>query len=417
MLEHETIWPCMPYGPLETAGIGLICTLCGSINPNENHMAGHSIGDCGNTSTKIRGVSRRVNLERHLLRSHAVSDDCTRGLAESWKSTLRKKYFACGFCVCIFSTIQDQLNHIDMDHFKKGQRIREWSATKVIRGLLLSPKVASLFQCILLSDPYAIDHELHWDWHMIEDLQRRLEVGEDPAEILAFEAYGMLTFNLNRQNFDEQHSPMIVSGPKFIGQSAVAMDPFAIPAASLETNGEPQVEEPAGGSEHPWFSDEYYIPAPNTNYSRPSYGLPMNQGDAPEAQTSSDNQTIYPIVPRGFPAGSASSATQSQPVYFSVQTGSASDITERSSTSTYGSSNTSTQWQAAPSTTPSSLHPAEAADMHGEQRKIHPGPVHNIEAVGTQTSDLDDLARSSSLEGDSFLLNTCDPRDLIKKPR
>ena len=417
MKEHETVWPCMPYGPLETVGIGLICALCGSINPNENHMAGHSIGDCGNPSTKIRGVSRRVNLERHLLRSHAVSDDCTRGLADRWKSTLRKKYFACGFCVCIFFTIHEQLNHIDMDHFKKGQRITEWSATNVIRGLLLSPQVASLFQCILSSDPSAIDRELHWDWRMIEDLQRRLEMGEDAAEILAFEAYAMLTFNLSRQNFDGQHPPTIMSGPKFVGQSRATMDPLAVSAASLEKNGELQVKGLVGGLEYPLISDEYHVAAPNSSHSRPNYGSPTNQSDTSKAQPSMEGQGTYPIARRTSKAGSASSATQSQPVNFPVQTGSASDITERSSTSTYDSSNTSTQWQPALSTTPSSLHSAEAADMHTERRKIHPAPVHSIEIAGTQTSDLDDRAQSSSLDAGPFPFDTCDPRDLIKKSR
>ncbi|CAD6581238.1 MAG: hypothetical protein ASARMPREDX12_000400 [Alectoria sarmentosa] len=310
-----------------------------------------------------------------------------------------------------------RLNHIDMDHFKKGQRIAEWSATNVIRGLLLSPKVASLFQCILLSDPYAVDRELHWDWHMIEDLQRRLEMGEDAAENLAFEAYAMLTFNLSRQNFDGQHPPTIISGPKFVSQSGATMDPLAVSAANLEKNGELHVKGLVGGLEYPLVSDEYQVAAPNTSNSRPNYGSPTNQSDTSETQPTMEGQGTYPIAPRFSPAGSASNTAQLQPVYFPIQTGSASTTTERSSTSTNDSSKTSTQWQAAPSTTPSSLHSAEAADMHIELTKIHQGPTHNGDTAEMPTSSLSDLAWSSRPEGESLPPDTCDPRDLIKKSK
>ena len=252
---------------------------------------------------------------------------------------------------------------------------------------------------------------------MIEDLQRRLEVGEDAADILAFEAYAMLTFNLSRQNFDGQHPPTIISGPKFVGQSGASMDPLAVSAANLEKNGELQVKGLVGGLECPLVSDEYQVAAPNTSNSRPNYGSPTNQSDTSEAQPTMEGQGTYPIAPRISPAGSASNTAQLQPVYFPIQTGPASTTTERSSTSTNDSSKTSTQWQAAPSTTPSSLHSAEAADMHIELTKVHQGPTHNGDTAEMPTSSLSDLAWSSRPEGDSLPLDTCDPKDLIKKSK
>lgn len=414
MKEHETVWPCMQHGLLEPAGVGLICALCGSVNPDESHMAGHSIGDCGDISTKVRGVSRRVNLERHLLRSHAASDHCTRRLADKWKTTLRKKHFACGFCVCIFSTILEQLNHIDMNHFRKGQQITEWSATTVIRGLLLSPKVAYWFQCIRSSDPYAVDRDLHWDWQMVEDLQRRLEMAEDAAEALAFEAYWMLTFNLSRQNPDGQHPSISLSGLKFAGQSEMTMGPFAVSAVNLESNGERRIEEYARGSNHPCFSDESDVAAPSASCPKPIHGMPMNQGNTTEAQSGMKYQTSYPIPPRGLPTITASCDRRSQLAYSPIQTGSAFSIAEFSSTSTNEILGTTAHWQAAPSTTASALYPTEAADMCSEQAKIYQDPTNNIETTGTLTSNLNDLAQSSNLERESFHLDTCDPRDLIK---
>ncbi len=390
MKEHETVWPCMPYGPLENTDIGPICALCGLMNPSESHMASHSIGDCGNTSTKLRGVSRRGNLEKHLLRSHAVSDECTRGLANKWKRTLRKKHFACGFCVSIFSSIHDQLNHIEMDHFKKGQRITEWSATNVIRGLLLPPSVTSWFQYILLSDPYAINRDLYWDWHVIEDLQRRLEIAEDAAETLAFDAYRMLAFNLSRQNSDGQHSPTSLSGLNSIGQSEVAIAPFAITAENLEDNSEHQIKELAQSPEYPWFLDEHDAAAPDTSCSWPKFGLPMNPNGTSDAQPSKHYRKIHPLATRDLSTVSASSTSRS---------GSASGSTDLSSISAYDSPGT---------TTPSTLHSTGAIDTFREQPKIHQGPIHKEDTDGTPTSHFDDLPHSFSLERDSFPLNTHD---------
>ena len=415
MKEHETIWPCMPHGPLEPAGVNLICAICDSINPNESHMDGHSIGDCGNISTKVRGVSRRVNLERHLLQSHAVSDHCTRHLADKWKTTLRKKHFSCGFCVSIFSTILEQLNHIDMNHFRRGQQITEWSATKVIRGLLLPPKVASSFQHLLFSDPDAVDRDLHWDRDRIEDLQRRLEMAEDPAETLAFDAYWMLTSNLSRQNPDGQHPAMNLSGLNLVGQSELAMGSFAVSADTLESDIEHQKAEFAQGSRSLKFPYEYPFAAPTATYSRPESGLPVRQRDTPETRIGMEQRTAYHVAPRESSIISASCAPQSQSDLFPVQIGSASIITGLNPTLAHDSSGTSTYWQAAPSTTPSNLHSTEAADMLREQLIIRQGPNHSMKVAGTLTSDPRDFAQLSSLEWDPFTCDTCDPRDLIMK--
>lgn len=412
MKEHDTVWPCMPYGQFELAESGLICALCGLKDPNESHMAGHSTGDCGNT-TKVRSVSRRVNLEKHLLQSHAVSDDRTRGLANKWKRTLRKKYFACGFCICIFATIHEQLNHIDTDHFKNGQEIMEWSATKVIRGLLLSPKVASSFQYMLLSDPHAIGQDLHWDWHMIEGLQRRLEMAEDTPETLALEAYQMLTFNSNRQNSYEQRPSMRFSNLEL---AEAAMGPFSVSAESLEKDREHQIEEHGQGSEHPWFSDEYHVAPALTSCSWPNYGLPMNQSGTSEIPSSLEYQTVHPIVSRSFQYSGASNDARSQPVLSLTETRSRSSVTERSSTSAYDSSDTETQWQAGPSTAPSTLHSMEGADVFREQPKICEEPAHSVKTAEINGFDPNDLAQSRSLEWDPLPLDAHDRGQIQKRP-
>lgn len=417
MKEHETVWPCMPYGPYEDAGTGVICALCGSVNPNKSHMAGHSIGDCGDRSNKLRSISRGINLERHLRQSHTVSDNTARSLANKWKTTLRKKYFACGFCVCIFSTILEQLNHIDTDHFKKGQQITEWSATNVIQGLLLSPRVASRFQWMLLSDPYAKDRYLHWEWHMVEDLQRRLEIAEDTAETLAFGAYVMLTFNLSRQHVDGQQLPRSLSGLNSLGQSELEAASFVALAGPLKNCNENLIEELPQGSENALFQDGYHVAAPNTRCSISNYRSQISQSDTSEARTSMDYQIVYSIAPSNFPTVGASNALLSQPIYSPAHTTSTSSIPELSSVSTYDSSDTNTRRQSTPSTTTGTLHSTGAANMFGGQPELYHGHTQKEETAASAPCNLGNFARSSALRGGPFLFDTCDPRDLIKKSR
>ena len=417
MKEHETVWPCMPYGPLEVAGTGVFCAICGSVNPNDSHMAGHSIGNCGDRSDKSRGVSRRVNLEKHLRQSHVVSDDFARGLANKWKTTLRKKRFACGFCVCIFSTIHEQLNHIDTDHFRKGQQISEWSATNVIQGLLLSPRVASWFQWMLMSDPYAKDRHLHWEWHMVEDLQRRLEIAEDAAETLAFDAYVLLTFNLGRQHVDGQQLPRSLSGLSSIGQSEVEAASWGASANLLEKYGEKVDKELPQSLENALFPDEHDVAAPSTGYSISSYGSPTSQSDTSQTQISTDYQNVHSAAPSNFPTVSARSALLSQSIYSPAHTTSTSSISEVGSTSTYDSSDTSTPCQSTPSITSGTLRSTAAAYIFEEQPEVYHGRAQTETTATTQTCDLDDFARSSGFRGGPFLFDTCDPRDLIKTSR
>lgn len=399
MKEHELVWRCMPHGPLEVVGSDLVCAICGSANPNESHMAGHFIGDCGHASSEPCGVSRRLNLEKHLVRSHAVSDGCARDLAGKWKPRIRKKHFACGFCVSIFSTFHEQLNHIDIGHFRKGQLITEWSATKVIRGLLLSPKVASWFQYIISQDPWITDRDLYWECQMIEDLQRRLEMADDAAKDLALEAYRMLTINLTRQNSCGHHISMSLSGQRSADQSEVTIDKFTVTTESPEKHNGLQIGELV---QHPEYScplDECHVEGLPFSCSMTDCGLLGNRKDIWEVPTSLTYQSINPVVPNNFPTINAGSPSQSQSVYDPTRTGSASNISECSSMSAYDSSDTTTHWQAAPSSIRSTSHNTEVTDTPGEQSKVYEGDS-DIETDGTMTSNFKKYADSPNFDGD-----------------
>ena len=411
MKEHETIWPCIPYGPLEETENGLICVFCGLVNPNDSHMAKHSIGSCGDTTTKLRGVSRRINLEKHLLRSHAVTKDRVRGLANSWKTTARKKHFSCGFCICVFSTINEQLNHIDTDHFKKGQQVMEWSATKVIQGLLLPQKVASSFQDRLSSDPYTYHRKLHWDAKIIEGLQRRLEMAEATAEALAFEAYTMLSFNLSRQHSNGQQSLMSPLGLDFVGQSEVETSPSGISVQDLEKGGEHQTDQFCQVSEYTWCPEEHCPASPVTHFTKLNYYGPMERSDTLGAQRSMTCQSPESVLPRDFSSFSASSGPQYQAVYPPSQTRSTSS--EESSTSAYDSPSMNPQSQATRSTSSNILDSTESADMLERQPNTYEGPIQNMAPAGLPLTDPKHPLHSPRLDRPFSPLDTCDPRDLI----
>lgn len=416
MKEHETVWPCMPYGPSEVAETGLICALCGSTNPTASHMVGHSIEGCGDRSVKLRGFSRRANLEKHLLESHAVSKKYALSLANNWKTTLHKKYFSCGFCVSIFSTIHEQLNHVDTDHFRKGQQITEWSATNVIQGLLLPPRVASYFQGMLLSDPYTKGRSLVWEWRSVKNLQRRLEIAEDPAENLAPAAYAMLAFSLSQQNVNGHEIPISLPGSKFLGQSEVEAAFLAASADLLENCSENLIEEPPQNSEIPLFPDGYAVATPSTGCSIPGYGSPISQSDASEANSSMDHQNVHSATPSGLPTISPSDVLLSQPIHSPTHTAPVSSTSEFDFTFSHDSSGTHSLWQSTPSITTGTVHSTRAADMLGTEPDIY-HDAWEEETAATLTCNLDDFARSSDLRGGLFLLDTCDPRDLIKKTR
>ena len=461
MKEHETVWPCMPNGAYEISGTGLICMLCGSLNPNETHMTGHAIRDCGDTSTKPRNFSRRMNLEKHLSQSHAVPPHRTRGLAETWRKTLGKKNFACGFCICVFSTIHEQLNHIDNDHFKKGQQITEWSATNVIRGLLLSPEVAKSFQTMLSMEPYAIARDLHWDKRSVEDLQRRLEMAEDTADTLASEAYQMLTCSLSRRDSYGYYASTSLPGTDIVGQSKAATGVLDASTEGMGIKIDHQMEDLDRGSERPWSSECYHVEAPSTSCSMPLYDWPTNPKSMSEVATIIENQKGYDMVPRHCSPVQASSGAHLSCPYFPSQTASESRITESSPTSAYNSSTMTPNWQVIPSRTLSSLHSIGAAEELREKLRIYEGSALECETVGTPNFDLGDLAELPSPEAVSLPLHshdigqmqqcssreqlnhyydddfepehvkkvmqidchypmeplTCDPRDLVKKTR
>ena len=103
-----------------------------------------------------------------------------------WREVRKKKSYARGFCIKIFTTLPDKTSHVDREHCAKGQHIDHWYNTLVIKGLLLQRKVRQEFLTLFhLLDPSVMDSRISWPPSVIDDLQFRLELGEEPAKDLA----------------------------------------------------------------------------------------------------------------------------------------------------------------------------------------------------------------------------------------
>ena len=203
MKEHEVIFPCMPKGPVQASDLGPQCSLCGSLSPDQEHLDSHSAQQC---VTKCRTYTRKANLVKHLEEVHRIQDGSA--LAEVWRIAFKKRYFSCGFCIILFDNINDQLNHIDIDHFRRLEDICNWDMTKVIKGLLLQSGVGVAWHGIAAS--YA-QSGFSWEASCNRDLQLRLELSEEAPDTLAAAVFNSCTYDWSHHSYDDSGLTMGLS--------------------------------------------------------------------------------------------------------------------------------------------------------------------------------------------------------------
>ena len=172
MKEHETLYPCN------------VCTASG----------------------KTRSYSRKINLLRHL-ETHGFSNDASSTLADTWKKTHEKKYFGCGFCVFLCTSLTEQLSHIDSEHFRNFHSISEWDTNKVIRGLLMQPDLSLIVQN-LLGQPFGTSENLSWHPSIVHELQLRLQESNEATEELARITVLHIDWDLTARNTNEPTSAL-----------------------------------------------------------------------------------------------------------------------------------------------------------------------------------------------------------------
>ena len=90
----------------------------------------------------------------------------------------------------MFRTLSDRTSHIDTEHYAKGKRVNDWNDTFVIKGLLLQQDVKE--ECLKYFhpvDPTSAETEISWPPSVIADLQLRLEIKEEAAQVLAIDVF------------------------------------------------------------------------------------------------------------------------------------------------------------------------------------------------------------------------------------
>ena len=181
MREHETRFYCMLQGPEVHTENGPKCAFCDVLHPDRRHLGMHNIQLCENKTLAERSYPRKNLLTNHL-KYHKVVEPSI--LADQWRNTIDKKFFACGFCGSCFDSHGEQTTHIDVMHYRRSEHISNWDYNKVIRGLLSQPGVRDCWRELLATNPYLQESSLTWELALAKKLQLRLERSEETAEVL-----------------------------------------------------------------------------------------------------------------------------------------------------------------------------------------------------------------------------------------
>ena len=143
---------------------------------------------------KAFSCKRRDIMVNHLNKSHGIlGAEAGRDLADQGRITVKKQAWSCGFCGSLFLNFRDRLRHIDIEHFRKYEDIRQWNLNKVMHGLLLQPKMENAWKKRTASlSPWVQLKDLVWPEVFAKDMRTKLEIGplnESDADRLACEVF------------------------------------------------------------------------------------------------------------------------------------------------------------------------------------------------------------------------------------
>ena len=196
--EHEVKYVCMLKGLFESTKDGRKCSLCGALNQADSHHLAHNILPCIEAANRP-SFKRRYDMVAHLKDVHAICDREKGGnIADKWRHKSSKNAWSCGFCVHLSGSLQDHLRHVGTVHFEKGQNIKDWDYSNVIRGLLLQPSINEAWIHLLESLGPSRSSETKWNRTGTESLLHRLQRGltsKESPQLLAKAAYDSAEFD------------------------------------------------------------------------------------------------------------------------------------------------------------------------------------------------------------------------------
>ena len=240
---HVDTYVCMLTGPVDQTEGYVTCSLCGSSNPNEEHLSAHNTHICGPGVPGSFSCKRRADLVRHTMKCHRVQTKArAEATADNWKDTTKKQAWSCGFCVCLLYTFGDRLKHIAA-HFERGQTLDEWDTTNVMEGLFLQPGMVNVWKRPLDWR----SSKVIWKKDAVKQVQHDLELGpSDPAHAVALvrAVYNARLSDWHLSNSDR----LSTSTPNYEAQGTSALSPISGHAST--TN---RVFQPSSYHEPPQF--------------------------------------------------------------------------------------------------------------------------------------------------------------------
>jgi len=83
------------------------------------------------------------------LKKHGLSDTAkAQELADKFLDSSGKRFWSCGFCVQVFGSFDDRLNHL-RDHFEQYPTVDQWRLSNEVQGLLQQPGVTQAWDQLL----------------------------------------------------------------------------------------------------------------------------------------------------------------------------------------------------------------------------------------------------------------------------
>lgn len=177
MREHDIRYYCTPRQSLVHTEDGPSCAFCSILSPDAKHLSTHNTPEC-----RGKKYTRKLGLIKHLKKHHGTED--TSELANRSEYTDGRKHLACGFCGSCFGSRNDQVNHVEIVHYRLSEHISGWDPNRVIRGLLTQPGVNEHWQSALAADPLRQESLFTWNPDIVKDLQHRLEISQEPPDFL-----------------------------------------------------------------------------------------------------------------------------------------------------------------------------------------------------------------------------------------
>ncbi|KAL8693359.1 MAG: hypothetical protein Q9218_001796 [Villophora microphyllina] len=204
--DHEDIsFPCMPDGAIEITIHGRQCALCGQ-EPTEEHLRTHNIEQCTHSKHVFkRSYELRKHLETHGFAKKSRQSDV---LVSKWQRVPDKQAWSCGYCKGLFPSLADFHKHVAVEHYEQGET-REWDHTKVILGLLSQDHIAASWERLLAArfkvEALLAGLSCKWSKSRIASLQTRLELGQEPPDVLTEAALDCAKYDRDLLNEASRH--------------------------------------------------------------------------------------------------------------------------------------------------------------------------------------------------------------------